>query len=400
MTSPKLRFKEFGGDWKLENLGDSFSLISGYAFPSTSSVDSGAKWLKIADVGIQEMTPNNPSYLPLGYLDKYSQFIVNKNDYVIALTRPILNKKLKIAQVGNLYDGALLNQRVAKIHSKNNNLDFIYSLLQKSKTVEELENSIAGTDPPNLSLNDVKEIKLAFPSKEEQTKIASFLSAVDEKIKQLTQKHELLSQYKQGMMQKLFSQQIRFRADDGGEFGEWEYVKIGKYIKEIKENSKIQDEYEVLTSSRKGLVRQGEYFEGSRLADRDNIGFNIIHPNQITYRSRSDDGLFFFNMNKLGITGIISTYYPVFTMDNGDTRFLAEYLNFHKQEYIKYAVGTSQLVLSINELKNMKFYIPCSDEQTKIANFLSAIDQKIKMVAQQLEESKQWKKGLLQQMFV
>jgi type I restriction enzyme S subunit len=45
---------------------------------------------------------------------------------------------------------------------------------------------------------------------------------VDEKISQLTQKHELLSQYKQGMMQKLFSQQIRFKADDGSEFGEWE----------------------------------------------------------------------------------------------------------------------------------------------------------------------------------
>ena len=74
----------------------------------------------------------------------------------------------------------LLNQRVAKIYSKTKDLDFIYSLLQKSKTVEELENSIAGTDPPNLSLNDVKEIKLGFPSKEEQMKIA-FLSAVDEK---------------------------------------------------------------------------------------------------------------------------------------------------------------------------------------------------------------------------
>ncbi len=64
--------------------------------------------------------------------------------------------------------------------------------------------------------------------KEEQTKIASFLSAVDEKISQLTQKHELLSQYKQGMMQKLFSQQIRFKADDGSEFGEWE----DKYIRQ------------------------------------------------------------------------------------------------------------------------------------------------------------------------
>lgn len=230
MASPKLRFKEFDGNWTLQNLGDSFSLISGYAFPSSASADSGAKWLKIADVGIQEMTPNNPSYLPLEYLEKYSQFIVNKYDYVIALTRPILNKKLKIAKVGDFYDGALLNQRVAKIASRDNDLDFIYSLLQKSKTVEELENSIAGTDPPNLSLNDVKEIKLGFPSKEEQTKIASFLSAVDEKIAQLTQKHELLSQYKQGMMQKLFSQQIRFKADDGSEFWEWEDVILDDVI--------------------------------------------------------------------------------------------------------------------------------------------------------------------------
>ena len=123
-----------------------------------------------------------------------------------------------------------MNQRVAKIYSKTKDLDFIYSLLQKSKTVEELENSIAGTDPPNLSLNDVKEIKLGFPSKEEQMKIASFLSAVDEKISQLTRKHQLLSQYKQGMMQKLFSQQIRFKADDGSEFEEWEILKFKDVI--------------------------------------------------------------------------------------------------------------------------------------------------------------------------
>ncbi|MFH4259101.1 restriction endonuclease subunit S, partial [Acinetobacter baumannii] len=62
----------------------------------------------------------------------------------------------------------------------------------------------------------------------EQTKIASFLSTVDEKISQLTQKHQLLSQYKQGMMQKLFSQQIRFKADDGSEFGEWEETTLGE----------------------------------------------------------------------------------------------------------------------------------------------------------------------------
>ncbi|MEK5760839.1 restriction endonuclease subunit S, partial [Acinetobacter variabilis] len=72
--------------------------------------------------------------------------------------------------------------------------------------------------------------EILFPIFEEQTKIASFLSAVDEKIAQLSQKHQLLSQYKQGMMQKLFSQQIRFKADDGSEFGEWKSIQLKDFL--------------------------------------------------------------------------------------------------------------------------------------------------------------------------
>ena len=382
MTAPKLRFKEFDGDWTLQNLGDSFSLISGYAFPSSSSVDVGARWLKIADVGIQEMTPNNPSYLPLEYLDKYSQFIVSKNDYVIALTRPILNKKLKIAKVGELYDGALLNQRVAKIYSKSNDLDFIYSLLQKSKTVEELENSIAGTDPPNLSLNDVKEIKLGFPSKEEQMKIASFLSAVDEKISQLTRKHQLLSQYKQGMMQKLFSQQIRFKADDGSEFEEWEILKFKDVItiKYGKDHKKLKDgNIPVLGTG--GIMRYVE----SYLYDGESILIGrkgtIDKPQFISGKFWTVDTLFY--------TEIGEKIRPKFAFQQ---LLLVNWLNLNE------ATGVPSL--NTTSIGNIELKVPCLEEQTKIANFLSAIDQKIEVVAQQIEQAKQWKKGLLQQMFV
>lgn len=382
MTAPKLRFKEFDGDWTLQNLGDSFSLISGYAFPSSSSVDVGTRWLKIADVGIQEMTPNNPSYLPLEYLDKYSQFIVSKNDYVIALTRPILNKKLKIAKVGELYDGALLNQRVAKIYSKTKDLDFIYSLLQKSKTVEELENSIAGTDPPNLSLNDVKEIKLGFPSKEEQMKIASFLSAVDEKISQLTRKHQLLSQYKQGMMQKLFSQQIRFKADDGSEFEEWEILKFKDVItiKYGKDHKKLKDgNIPVLGTG--GIMRYVE----SYLYDGESILIGrkgtIDKPQFISGKFWTVDTLFY--------TEIGEKIRPKFAFQQ---LLLVNWLNLNE------ATGVPSL--NTTSIGNIELKVPCLEEQTKIANFLSAIDQKIEVVAQQIEQAKQWKKGLLQQMFV
>ncbi len=79
-----------------------------------------------------------------------------------------------------------------------------------------------------IGQQEVGKTTIDFPVLDEQNKIASFLSAVDEKIRQLNQKHELLSQYKQGMMQKLFSQQLRFKADDGSEFGEWEEKSILK----------------------------------------------------------------------------------------------------------------------------------------------------------------------------
>ena len=411
MVAPKLRFKEFDGDWDLKNLGDCFSLFSGYAFPSSASVDNGTKWLKIADVGIQEMTPNKLSFLPNNFTTKFPQFIVSKNDYVIALTRPILNKKLKIAKVGEFYDGALLNQRVAKIVSENNNLDFIYSLLQKSKTVEELENSIAGTDPPNLSLNEVKGIVLGIPKVEEQTKIASFLSNVDEKISQLTQKHELLSQYKQGMMQKLFSQQIRFKADDGSEFGEWEE----KLLSEIGafKNGLNKDKESFGFGS--PFINLMDVF-GKKVVQTDNLG--LVEANQKdleNYDLKKGDVLFIRSSVKaegVGQTALVIDDLPNTVYSGFLIRFRDNYgldLGFKKYCFMNndfrlrlLAKSTTSANTNINQesLSALTLNIPCLEEQTKIANFLSSIDQKIEVVVQQIEQAKMWKKGLLQQMFV
>ncbi|MCH7329008.1 restriction endonuclease subunit S [Acinetobacter modestus] len=400
MATPKLRFKEFGGDWtsnKLKQLTD--VLKCGVASTPTYVDEGGYPFLSAQNVSRD------------GLMDYSKVNNISAEFYKKISKTKLLKGDILYSRVGASYGVASIFDKdeeygvyVSLTHIRaNKDLDnvFLKLFLNSPKARLQAERGVfQGGGVQNLNVGVVEEFELSIPSKPEQTKIAIFLSVVDTKIQQLTQKHALLCQYKQGMMQQLFSQQIRFKTDDGGKFGEWELSKLANYINEFKNTSKVQDEYEVLTSSRKGLVRQAEYFEGSRLVDRENIGYNIIQPNQITYRSRSDDGLFFFNLNKLGITGIISTYYPVFNMKNSDNRFFCEYLNFYKKEYVKYAVGTSQLVLSLNELRNMKFKIPCLEEQTKIANFLSAIDQKIEVVAQQIDQAKQWKKGLLQQMFV
>jgi type I restriction enzyme, S subunit len=181
--------------------------------------------------------------------------------------------------------------------------------------------------------------------------------------------------------------------------GEWEKKLLGGSIEEFREKSTVQDEFEVLTSARSGLVRQREYYDNDRITERDNIGFNIVPPNHLTYRSRSDDRRFYFNENDLGITGIVSTYYPVFRVLEGSNKFFVELLARYSTIVGKHSVGTSQTVLSLNELRRIKLPIPKESEQQKIAGCLTSLDELITLEAQRLDTLNTHKNGLMQQLF-
>lgn len=255
----------------------------------------------------------------------------------------------------------------------------------------------------NINSDDFFTITFPTPEKAEQQKIADCLLSLGELIAAQTQKLNSLRIIKKGMMQQLFPiegetiPQLRFpefRCSDG-----WKKMALGNFIEEYRENSTIQDEFEVLTSARDGLIRQKDYYDNNRITERDNMGFNIIPPNYLTYRSRSDDRRFFFNENNLGITGIISTYYPVFRIINGSNKFFIELLSFYSNIVGKHSVGTSQTVLSMNELKRIKLPLPICTEQQKIADCLSSLDELITMQAQTVDALKAHKKGLMQQLF-
>jgi type I restriction enzyme S subunit len=207
LFSQELRFKDENGKefpkWEKKKLGEIFSIFNGYAFASEDSVTDGILWVKIADVGIQEMKKDNLSFLPNEYLEKHKKFILKKGDYVIALTRPILSGELKIAVIDDFFDNSLLNQRVGKIVSENNST-FVYYMLQLSWLIKAIENNIAGTDPPNLSPKEIDFIKISVPQKKEQDKIAKFLSAIDEKINRTENQIQQTQQYKKGLLQNMF----------------------------------------------------------------------------------------------------------------------------------------------------------------------------------------------------
>lgn len=277
-------------------------------------------------------------------------------------------------------------------------------LLENYLVMLDLGPYVAGAAPPKLTLAKLKGIPVRFPAAQaEQQKIADCLSSLDDLITAETQKLDDLKTHKKGLMQQLFPREgetiPRLRFSEFREAGEWEAYSLGGFIEEYREKSISQDEYEVLTSARSGLIRQRDYYDNDRITERDNVGFNVIPPNYLTYRSRSDDRRFYFNENNLGITGIISTYYPVFRINGGSNKFFIELLSHHAELVGKHSVGTSQTVLSLNELRRIKLAIPKSAEQQAIADCLSSLDDLITAQSQKIDAFKTHKKGLMQQLF-
>src|SRR5690606_19544702 len=167
----------------------------------------------------------------------------------------------------------------------------------------------------NIGQDSLNKVSVFLPSKEEQTKIASFLSAVDEKISQLTQKHQLLSQYKQGMMQKLFSQQICFKADDGSEFGEWEEKPLNHYLytSKLKNKDLKFSKQEVLSvSGELGVVNQIELL-GRSYAGVSVAPYSVVEHADIVYTKSplKSNPYGIIKVNK-GKAGIVSTLYAVY----------------------------------------------------------------------------------------
>lgn len=415
---PKLRFSEFSKGWQQKKIGDVFTIFSGFAFKSTDATTSGCRWLKIADVGCQIMTPSTPSFLPNHFSNEYHKFIIRKDDYVIALTRPILNGKLKIAIAGKEYDGSLLNQRVGKIVTKNNT-KFVYSLLQMESTVSKINNCIAGTDPPNLSTQDIKDMIVFVPIIEEQIKIADFISSVDEKITLLNKQYDLLFQYKKGIMQEIFSQKMRFKDENGDVYSTWKIKPLKELYTLLNTNSLSRSELNYESGNIKN-IHYGDIH--TKFNGRFDITKELVpyisktikiaeecycRKGDLVIADASEDYndigkcIEITNVNQQQVVAGLHTFLarPNTTMALGFGSYMMQSSEVRRQIKV-FATGVSVLSITKKNLLELMIPLPSIEEQTKIANFLSALDDKIAVKKAELDKLKTWKQGLLQQMFI
>ena len=270
-----------------------------------------------------------------------------------------------------------------------------------------------GTSIKGFTTNDIKTLKLNIPSKPEQEKIASFLSSVDSKIEQLSKKKTLLEAYKKGVMQKIFSQEIRFREDDGGEYGEWENTLIQNHFDVASSKRVLQKDWtdkgipfyrtRELVSLSKNEPFSSEIFISPELFNKLAIKYGIpkngdflvsgVGTLGIYYQVKNTDKLYFKDGNVLWLKRK-----P--TINSNFFKYCFE-SDFVQAQIIAQASITTVGTYTIQNAKKTKLLVPKSlKEQTKIANFLTSIDSKIEQVSRELESTKQFKKALLQKMFV
>ncbi|MFC4892244.1 restriction endonuclease subunit S [Pseudofrancisella aestuarii] len=404
LNKPKLRFKEFSGEWEKSPLGHYFSFKNGIN-ATKEQYGKGYKFINVLDIINNNIITHEKIIGSVGV----SESIFNKNivEYGDILFQRSSEVREEAGQ-SNVYldkeKPATFGGFVIRGKAKRKYYpEFVHYMLKTNIARKEITTKSNGSTRYNVGQETLSEVNIYIPSISEQQKIASFLTSVDKKIELLTQKEKLLKEYKKGIMQKIFSQKIRFKADDSSEFPEWVEKKLGDYlIHKSDRNKNFGDSLVLSVSNKKGFITQGEQFDGYEVASKDLSNYKIVNKDDYAYNpSRINVGSIarLKNIDQ----GVVSPMYVVFkAKETLNNIFFDNLIQTHlfKHLVIVNCSGSVRDSLGFDDMCSFKIKLPCLEEQTKIASFLSAIDSKVEQVTKQLEHTKEFKKGLLQQMFV
>ena len=425
---PQLRFKEFDGEWEKKKLGDICTFFSGGTPTSTNKkfYDGEIPFIGSGNINDSEVF----NFITHEALESSSAKMVKVGDLLYALYGAN-SGELAISKMS----GAI-NQAILCIRTKKENIQFIFSLLLSNK--ERIVCKYLQGGQGNLSSKIVKNLKYHFPSLKEQQKIATFLTAVDDKISQLTRKKDQLTQYKKGVMQRLFPStgsgqvpELRFKPDasqpslrgdhceeerrgkltpsasNENQFPDWEEKRLGE-VATFKKGKSISKS-DIVENGDLECIRYGELYTEygeviSNIKSRTNLtAENLILSieNDVIIPASGETQLDIATASCVLKNGIALGGDLNIIRSSCNGVFLSYYLtNKKKRAIAKLAQGNSVVHLYNSQLQTLKLEIPSLKEQQEIASYISALDDKIEAVQSQIEQTQEFKKGLLQQLFV
>lgn len=421
MSVPALRFKQDDGiefpKWGTKKIGDFvLSHKGGAPLKPADFVKNGNFEVipkkAISSGGCLKLDEAEPTYCSEDFFEENQRSVVDKT-FLITTLRDLVPSGPSIGYIVKYNNNKkyILAQGVYGIQIDENLIDdFLIQYSNTDKYRELMQTMMVGSTQVHIRNTDFFNTPFTVPCIKEQTKIANFLTAVDEKISLLTQKHDLLTQYKKGVMQKIFNQELRFKDDDGQDFSEWELRKIGDISVKVTAGATPSTLIKNYWGGEIRWMNSGE-LNLKKVFDVENriteLGLSksstkLIPPKCILIGLAGQGktrGTVAMNMVELCTNQSIAAIHPNPEVFNEE--YLYQNLDFRYEELRGLSTGDGgRGGLNLQIIKSMDVNLPSVYEQTKIANFLTAIDDKITATQTQLQAVKQYKQGLLQQMFV
>ncbi len=418
---PKLRFKEFSGEWKEKKFADIYDFFQTNSFSrALLNYESGdVKNIHYGDIHTKfksnffinkEEVPFINTEIDISKIkdENYCQI----KDLIIADASEDYNdigKAIEIIELNGEKLVAGLHTYIARDIKNKMALGFGGYFMQTHNIRLQMMKLATGISVLGISKSNLSNISLVIPSKKEQEKIASFLISIDTKIEQLIKKEQLLQQYKKSVMQKIFNQEIRFKDDDGSEFCEWEEKKLGNICK-LQGGFAFKSEQ--FRKSGIPIIRISNISNINNYIDRENIVYYDAIPNDRNFSITNGDLIVAMSGATTGKASIYNLNEKAYLNQrvglfraNKDKLYYGYLVQFvfsklFYRQLDTVLVAGAQPNISSKDIEDFKFNLPCLKEQIKIANFLSSIDSKIEQVQQHLNSTKEFKKALLQQMFV
>lgn len=400
---PELRFPEFEGEWEEKKLEEILEFKNGVN-ASAGDYGTGIKFINVLDI-LENRYITYENIIGKVNIDdkKLGENEVNYGDILFQRS----SETREEVGMSNVY----LDNRVATFGGfvirgkKISEYDpiFMNLVLRTDYVRKQMEMSAGGSTRFNIGQNELKKIIYIHPCIKEQEKIGNFFYKIDERIELQQTRIETLKEYKKGMMQKIFSQEIRFKDENGKDYTDWEEKKLGEILKEsnIRKNN---ENYRILSSTVEGIYYQDEYFK-NRIASEDTSSYKILRKGQIVF-SPQNIWMGNINFNKDYDIGVVSPSYKIYDIDEKYNKIYISYIIKLPELIYEYKVSSEQGAstvrrnLNIKLFSNIKINLPSLPEQNKIANFLSSIDKKIELEEEKLEKQREFKKGLMQKMFI
>ncbi len=379
---PKIRFKEFNGEWEIKKLGELADICTGKK-DTKDKVEDGTYPFFVRSQTIERINSysfDGEAILTAGDgvgVGKVFHYINGKFDY---------------------------HQRVYKLSNfkERTNGRYIYEYF-KNNFIREVTKYTAKTSVDSVRMEMITKMDIPHPSLQEQEKIAFFLSLIDDKINLQSEKVKYLKDYKKGLMQKIFSRELRFKDENGNDYPEWKITtieKIAKLEKGFTPNTNNEKNWkgDILWLSISDM-KQGKYISYvSKSISREALGNKKLIPKGTLIMS------FKLTLGRLAIIDVpmvtneaICHFY--WKNNNISTEYMYYYLNTVNIKSFG-SCATKGITLNNDSLNSIRIYLPIFDEQIKIATVLSSLDEKIEREQKKLDSLTEYKKGLLQQMFV